>query len=56
MQPFGVGLRGGTAYSFPCFLGSLQPLSVLNLAGARDARVRLSAVLLALLRDSNAWG
>nr|DAX35004.1 MAG TPA: hypothetical protein [Caudoviricetes sp.] len=33
MQPFGVGLRGGTAYSFPCFLGSLQPLSAFFLAG-----------------------
>ena len=29
----GVGLRGGTAYSFPCFLGSLQPLGVLFLLG-----------------------
>lgn len=34
----GVGLRGGTAYSFPCFLGSLQPLGVLILAGARNVR------------------
>lgn len=49
----GVGLRGGTAYSFPCFLGSLQPLSVLILAGARNVRMWLSATLLALLRDSN---
>lgn len=29
---------------------------VLVLAGARDARLGLSAVLLALLRGSNAWG
>lgn len=49
----GVGLRGGTAYSFPCFLGSLQLLSVLILAGARNVRMWLSATLLALLRDSN---
>ena len=29
----GVGLRGGTAYSFPRFLGSLQPFGVLFLLG-----------------------
>lgn len=35
----GVGLRGETAYSFPCFLGSLRlTCCALFLAGARTLR------------------
>ena len=52
----GVGLRGETAYSFPCFLGSLQPFGVLFLLGCAFSWGRLSAVLLALLRGFNVGG
>ena len=42
MQPFGVGLCGGTAYSFPCFLGSLRSLSAFFLLGRAMLGVAVS--------------
>nr|DAK51749.1 MAG TPA: HNH endonuclease bacteriophage, HNH Endonuclease, DNA.52A [Caudoviricetes sp.] len=36
----GVGLRGGTAYSFPCFLGSLQHAGRLGLGAGQQGQGR----------------